>query len=186
MKIRILQIVADNHRTLRSAQSNRIAIVDVAVFYMLPLLCTLAVLCTGATIDSTIASILVTALSIFAALLFNLLLLVCDIAKRDPRYAISRNDPRTAIRAELIRQIFVHISFGILVALLAIGFLVASVWSKQWTTAAGITGAIGIGLIAMFVADLLLVMSRMHSLITSDLGRTSSERGTDDPSEDQD
>ncbi len=110
-KINILSIVSDHIATLRNDRNGKVYWPDIVLFFVLPLLISILLLSLGVLLTNEITNAIVTSLSLFAGLLFNLLVLVYEILSR------KSFTPR---QKTALREIYVNISFGILVSLTTI------------------------------------------------------------------
>lgn len=110
----VRRIISDHYRTLvyRDADTDEWSInkADVVLFFLIPALVAGALVWLEFNADKIIG-IVATAFSIFAALLFNLLLLVFDLIARD------KNRP---FKVDLLQAIYDNISFAILISILAL------------------------------------------------------------------
>lgn len=82
-KIDISKIFKDHLATLEDNSTGERSKGDIILFFVLPLIPTVLMVWYKASLDSNVVSILVTCMSVFAALLFNLLLLIYDIIRKD-------------------------------------------------------------------------------------------------------
>lgn len=156
-KINVKHIVTDHLDTLVVYGTQRASKWDYFTFYVMPLAATAVLIWQDFRLDSTEATILITALSIFAALLFNLLLLTHGIVS-------DSEAERHARRGELLEQIYTHISYSILVAVVAIVFLLLEVvWPNR--TVNLVSSAAVYFLVINFLATLLLILKRIHEML---------------------
>ena len=160
-KFNPLDIVQEHHGTLRAYSKETIDPWDASVFYGLPLLACGALLRWGVLLDEKIIGILVTSMSVFAALLFNLLLLVYDIVCK-PTADLS--DP---IRTRFLKEIYTNISFAILTSLSVIVFLmtwlVIPFGGVDWLNF--MYSGLVYYLIGLFLMTLLMVLKRVYFLL---------------------
>ncbi len=162
-KINVSGIVRDHVRTLKDYAANRVSAGDILLFFVLPALVSLLmVLVLHFSLDGAAINVLITSLSVFSALLFNLLILIYDLLRKE-RAA----KPHSALRIQFLDQISANISFSILVAVLAIALvllLFIKVEFPPWTAALNL--AINF-LVINFILTLLMVLKRVHVLITT-------------------
>jgi len=113
-------------------------------------------------LDSGEVSILITSLSIFAALLFNLLLLTHSIVAQGEGEGNKR-------RLELLEEIYSHISYTILVSVVTIAILISF---SAIPYKCGIPGAIFsllvYFLVLNFLSTLMLILNRVHIMLNSE------------------
>jgi hypothetical protein len=100
----------DHLQTFKGYQNRRFIVWDLLFFFALPCLGAVVLLYFKIVLTSDLATLLVTSLSIFAALLFNLLLLTFDLTQKAP-------DRTVATRRDLLKAIYSNISYSILVAI---------------------------------------------------------------------
>jgi hypothetical protein len=119
-KINISRIIKDHINTLKDYEAGTYYAWDFIIFFFTPLVVSIILISYHVIIDKDMANALVTSLSIFAALLFNLLLLIYDITRKDLKREEAGNNK---VKTDLLKQIFCNISFSILVSVFAISLL---------------------------------------------------------------
>lgn len=161
-KLNLRHIVSDHFGTLYNYRTNKLDWSDLLTFYVLPGVLTAALLWFGMRLDGTEVTVLITALSIFAALLFNLLLLTHSIVTDTEKDLHSR-------RHRLLQEIYAHISYAILVSVVAIVFLLAFVvLPSHWPWVCLVTSAAVYFLVLNFLATLLLILNRIHVMLAAE------------------
>lgn len=164
-KINPKLIIIDHLKTLTNNRTGKPMKTDFFLFFGIPIVVAFVFLCLlRIELDGNSVGILTTSLSIFAALLFNLLLLVYDVVRKE------ENNP---LRHEALKQIFANISFSIFVSIVAvfllmIDFLFDSFFEKWYF-------AIGVGVdfviywfISLFTLTLLMILKRIHILLSKE------------------
>jgi hypothetical protein len=164
-KINVWMIVADHFKTLRAFRSNKTSAEDVILFLILPILGALAlVLFLDVRLDVNAINALITSLSVFSGLLFNLLLLIYDLLIKEN----SEEDPST-LRRTFLGQIYAHISFTILTAVLSISLLLLLFLNVQSPFFVIPVNTIVIFLVINFILTLLMILQRVHILISKEI-----------------
>lgn len=117
-KISVLCIIKDHISTLTSNRTNQIYFPDIVLFFVLPAIIAGLMFYSGVALNDSLVNALITSFSIFSALLFNLLLLVYDIAGKIAVQSpvIDPLDQQITQRRELLREIYVNVSFAILIS----------------------------------------------------------------------
>jgi hypothetical protein len=159
-KINCLVIIRDHTATLRKQGTNKIRGSDIFLFYIFPAIISGIVVFFFSELSDALIPILITSLSIFAALLFNLLLLVHG--------AISRNVTSTRRfpdRTKYLREIFNNISFSILVSVLSIVLLIIYTQFITGCITTAIFTFFIYYLVLVFILALLMVLKRIHILL---------------------
>ncbi|UEC42442.1 MAG: conserved membrane protein of unknown function [Methanothrix sp.] len=119
-KINIARIIKDHINTLKDYETGKYYPWDFILFFIVPITISIILIICDIIIDKDMANALVTSLSIFAALLFNLLLLIYDITRKE----VNRDEARNSkVKTDLLKQIFCNVSFSILISVFAISIL---------------------------------------------------------------
>lgn len=94
------------------------------LFLILPAITSCVLVFTKVVLNDGLGNALITSFSIFSALLFNLLLLVYDISGKSTDPSKASNDPvekkRADRRRSLLKEIYINVSFSILVATISV------------------------------------------------------------------
>jgi amino acid transporter len=155
-KVNIWLIVSDHVNTFRSYATSRIWPGDILLFLLAPAAAALfLVFGLQFRLDVPAINVLITSLSVFSALLFNLLLLIYDILRKE------RGDQdQSKQRRQFLGQISSNISFSILVA------VIASPWfcsSSRWIFLLTDTPTTVIHfLVINFILTVLMILKRVH------------------------
>ena len=170
-------IVRDHVRTLRQVgPMHRWDRWGLFVFFGVPIAVASLLIVRGVSLSDDMVSILITSMSIFAALLFNLLLLVYDVVQKagPARRAQTNQDEERVewIRCEYLRQIFKNISFAIFAAILVVVLLLLHLLLSDSPG-----GALDLALTTLiyffttiFLLTLVMVLKRVHILLTNEFG----------------
>ena len=162
-KINISRIVRDHVSTLRDYHTKRYRPSDFFLFFGFPAVVAAIVLYFCGVLGSSLITIVATSLSIFAALLFNLLLLTYDAIRKT-------NDTGSSdtLRRDFLRELFSNISFAIFVAIIAIVLVLVLVLLDKATVAQNVFSFFIYYLVSVFVLTLLMVLKRMHVLLAKE------------------
>lgn len=164
-KIDATPIIRGHIQTLRKHGTNQLSFADLFTFFALPFLFAGVggVFHVGLTVNAVNG--LLTAFSIFAGLLFNLLVMVLSFL------AATQGSPQErllVLRKELLRQLTANLSFAILCSLIVVGICVSAL---STTETAYIRQAPTILLFfgtANFLLTLLMILKRMYALLQND------------------
>ena len=165
-KIDVSGIVVDHFRTLRSFRDKTYSKSDFFVFLFMPLLAAGLFCWRKPELGADLVGVLATALSVFAALLFNLILLLYDMLSR-----ASGTSARLSPKVVLLREVYSNVSFCILVAMVTLVILVAHFFGLkrhwfQWAVAYAVYSLTGV-----FVLTLFMVLKRLHVLLRQELSQ---------------
>jgi hypothetical protein len=164
-KINVKRILGDHFETLKDYRTGRYSIMDLAVFLGIPLAASALLIWYGYRLGDDLANILLTSLSIFSALLFNLLLLVYDVTIKE-----GGSETRSEMRRNLLKQTFANISFVILVAVSAVILilLVLILEPNALRLPHAMASFLIFYLVGVFVVHLLMILKRVHILLTEE------------------
>lgn len=169
-KIDVRGIIQDHYRTLVDNREvaeggpRRASKGDYFLFLGVPVLAALLLHYLKVGLSDEAVNVLITALSIFAGLLFNLLVLIAGLADRSdmPR---GPADPRP-----LLREVYANIAYALLVSLVAL--IPLCVYAMVAEGTARIVATIfAYSFIGHFLLTLLMILKRMHALLTDELRR---------------
>lgn len=116
-KLNIADIISGHFKTLKDS-NGKTSIVDIAVFFLIPLLLSVFSIYRSFDLSENIISLLVNFGSIFTALLLSVLVLVYD--QESKVEGIRNSDPFYAIKKKLLRELYYNISHSILCSLLLV------------------------------------------------------------------
>ncbi len=164
-KVNIWLIVSDHVSTLRNYANNKVWIGDILLFLLTPIAAALLltfVLRFELNIDAINA--LITSLSVFSALLFNLLLLIYDILRKE-----SGGPTQANLRRKFLSQIYANISFSILVAVISIALLLLLFIETRLPYFTLALNLVIYFLVINFILTLLMILKRVHILLASEI-----------------
>lgn len=144
-KINIFKLFKEHLGTLKKFNSDSYNIEDIILFLIFPAILAYALMIYNIALTNNIIIILVTSFSIFAALLFNLLLLIYDIVSKSNGRIFNRNDdgsnessvnPSNSsskgkekkkkalnLKERLLKETYINISYNITISIISIIFL---------------------------------------------------------------
>lgn len=173
-KINISKIVEDHIDTLKYYNTNKKSKGDIFLFFIVPLILSSAIVYFEFIPTEGTITIFVTALSIFAALLFNLLLLIYDITSKS-----KNTEQKDELTSSFIKEIYSNVSFSILIAITTIILsIVYYIWISTCTSEVEIinlslTTYIFSFLIyyfmIQFLLTLLMILKRIHALLSNEI-----------------
>ncbi|WP_460106611.1 hypothetical protein [Streptomyces sp. YKOK-J1] len=161
--IDLIPIIKDHFRTLRSHADNRILWGEVFFFFGTPALLGLL----GAFLDWKVKGVgnILAAFAILAGLLFNLLVLLFDVAAKA---AQASGVGSQNIRLKLAKQLQANVTYALLVALSAAGILGVASGMGMEKINRWLSGVLVV-LLAHFTLTLLMIMRRIRSAFLQSL-----------------
>jgi hypothetical protein len=160
-KINVGAIVKDHCATLVHEHNGKPSLVDYFLFYGVPIIAAVLLVFFKGVFGKTVGGILITSFSVFAALLFNLLLLVYDLVKKPEASNLKRR---------YLRQIYSNISYSILAAigLIVLLLLYFVALSFPYMKPRIVIAFLVYVLAANFILTILMVLKRVHVLFSEE------------------
>ena len=157
-KINLGEIVLGHIKTLINDNDKKMDFDDIFTFVVIPIIFAFLMTVFDINIAEEASTIIITALSIFVGLLFNVIVLLFDILKRD-------NSNKT--KNEVLKQLLTNISFTICLSILII--LLSLINLSKIDIIVVIVDGIIYGLLALFFFTLLMVLKRMYALFMNEM-----------------
>jgi energy-coupling factor transporter transmembrane protein EcfT len=158
VKINIWQIVRSHLKTLRNHNTGKLGIDDYITFFILPFLGSSLLLFFSIKLNESAISIIITTLSILVGLLFNVIVIIFDIIKRD-------NTKK--VKNEILHQLLTNISYGILISILIIVLTLITYFSNCYVNL--ISTWFVYFLLGNFFMTILMILKRMYLLFLNEL-----------------
>ena len=170
-KINLTKILKDHALTFHDYDSRRINVSEIFIFIIIPLVLSMIIVYIfNKKLSPSHISNAITALSIFAALLFSLPILLYDILVRNliikPENEIEKK--QLSDRRDLILEINSNVSFAILASFISVIFLFLLQISSLPHFLVQAINFITISLGIIFSLTVLLLLKRVHYLLTFD------------------
>ena len=165
-KVNVFGIVLDHVGTWRDYSTGKYRPTDFLLFLGVPVAIAGVLVYFYGNLRPNLITIVATSLSIFAALLFNLLLLVYDAMGKSE----GPNGDSNKLRRRFLREVFSNISFAILVAIGAIVSVLTLVLVNCSSAAEYVFSAIIYYLVSLFLLTLLMLLKRVHVLLSHEVG----------------
>ena len=163
-KVNITAIVRDHVGTFKTYPTNQYRPLDFVLFFLVPLaVATGLVLVYGAFLSSLIG-VVATSLSIFTALLLNLLLLAYNITRNSKP---PPDEHVRKVRESLFHEIFSNIAFAILVALVTVitVLILGMLYECNWPIVTSILSFVIYYMGTLFLLTLLMLLKRVYVLL---------------------
>lgn len=157
-KIDIRSIVVDHYRTLVSFKTGQHLFSDYFLFVGTPIIFSVIFYSYCLKIDSSSASVITTAVTILAGLLFNLLVLIHTVSNKNVSYTTKKDTYAIFI------EVYSNISYSIFVSLISLVPLIfLSIVTNNFF--ARIASSIVIFLITHLLLTLLMILKRIHFML---------------------
>lgn len=157
-KIDISKIVKNHFATLQNANTKRAAFDDYLTFLIIPLIVTGILLWFNVYLSDSAINIIISTLSILVGLLFNVVVLIFDIIKRD-----STNK----IKNIVLKQILSNIAYTILISIVTIILTLLTFINNCCTKI--IFNALIYLILTNFTLTVLMILKRMFHLFHTEL-----------------
>ena len=166
-KFNVSDIIIDHVKTLRNDATKQYQKADFGISFLVPAAISIVLVGLGLVVNSTIAIGMITAFSIFGALLLNLLLLLYQMVNGD---GSQKNEklPRVNMlkRAQLLKETYSNISFEILLAIIVIVILLFTIIVGTNNVAVSVLSFFDYFVGFTFVITLTMVLKRVHRLVS--------------------
>lgn len=157
-KINIQKIINHHLNSLKNDNTGKAEFGDYLVFLILPILIASALIYFQVLLGTEATSIIITTLAILVGLLFNAIIIIFDIVKRD---ASKR------IKNKILKELLANISFVILLSIFAILFTLITFIKHDYLTL--IATWILYFLLSVFLFTVLMIMKRMYILFKNEI-----------------
>lgn len=164
-KINIVDIVRDHFATLKDERTRKLSLLDLFIFFGLGVIAAVISYAKCLLLEENTISVMITALSIFAGLLINVLILIYTVSQRPQASGDQIETQRAELERRFLREIFANLSFAILMAVLCVILLVAVIFFTG--NVAAVLSALVAMLIVDFLLTLLMSLKRIHILLTN-------------------
>lgn len=173
MKIDITRIVTAQVRTMRDNSSQRYSVSDILLFYGLPALLGVIAPRYGWKFSVDVLNALLTAFSIFAGLLLNLLVLIYTLSSQTEHPSVL-----TKARTSTIKELHDNIAYSILISILIVVVTMTAVAYLKMHEMPGVTGftstwltGVMVFLTLNFVLTLLMILKRIYIMLNQTIDR---------------
>lgn len=170
-KINILDIIKEHLKTLKNYSTKKISAKDLLTFFIIP---AILVICLRkkCIVNQNSIQIILTVFSIFAGLMFNLLILIMDIGRRVKQQGKCQNDKtdKQKITEELISQTYSNTAFSIVISLFVICIILICASGILINFIKNIIAVLVYWLIIVFVMTLYMILKRVFILLEHELG----------------
>lgn len=157
-KINIINIIKNHLATLVNDNSNKSEFSDWLTFLIIPLLVAGVLIYLGVDLSDRATNIVITTLSILVGLLFNVIVILFDILKRD-------NSKK--IKNLLLKQLLTNISYSIFVSLLIIFLTVISFFDNSfWVVLCTLFIYF---FLTHFALTVLMILKRIYALFLNEM-----------------
>lgn len=157
-KINITRIIKNHFETLQNANTKKASFDDYLTFLIIPFAITAILFYFKVYITETALNVVISTLSILVGLLFNVVVLIFDIIKRD-----SANK----IKNIVLKQILSNIAFTILLSIISILFTLLTLIENCYTKI--IFNSILFFLLINFAVTVLMILKRMFHLFHTEI-----------------
>lgn len=169
-RIDIRKIIIAHYRSLSSLNSKGISFSDIILFIIVPILISFGLTYNNISIQNQVPN-LITAMSILAGFLFNLLAIIHTSLGKIKQRVKNKNEEKNLIKFRFANEIHANISYNILVALFLIIFLVIFAFDIKFNNISfsrlftDSLNFICLFLLSQFILNLLMILNRIYILL---------------------
>ena len=157
-KINIGKIITNHFNTLVNDNTNKPDWDDWCTFVIIPAAFSFFMIKMGLGLGNNAITIIITALSIFVGLLFNMVVLIFDILKRDSSHALKN---------KILKQLLANISFTILLSIIIIGLSLFHLINND--TIKLLSDYVIYFLLCFFFLTIIMILKRMYALFDNEM-----------------
>lgn len=166
-KINVSDIILGHFRTLRNA-NGKLSFIDIVTFILIPVFIGIFAFFYQLNLSKDIVSLLVNFGAIFTALLLSVLVLVYD---QEIKITTSNSNDSSAlfqVRKKLLRQLYYNVSFSVVCAIALVTLcLILALFDEKLSLVEQIVTSLIIAIVASILLNVLMVVKRMHVLLTN-------------------
>ena len=168
-KIDVKDIIRSHFKTLKNYQNGKYSTKDILTFFVFPLIISI-LLTMKSVVTKDGIPIILTVFSIFAALLFNFLILIMDIGRKVKQKGVAEivDAKKQKATEELIKETYCNVSFSILVALFVVCFSLVFVVGITNIIIKWMLSLILYWLIFIFIMTLFMILKRIFRLLNNE------------------
>ncbi|MXP43067.1 hypothetical protein [Allopontixanthobacter sediminis] len=166
MKFNVLSIIRDHFRTLYDARSKSLSIIDILIFYLLPVVLGLCAFSNGIKLNDNAYNVAIILFGIFVALLLNIQVAIFSVLHTkwhrpsDPKLT-AKFDQDQIDKNSILRELNTNLSYMILLCSFVL-FIAA--FAYIFDSFEYIISAFLVFAFTHFVLSLLMVIKRAHAL----------------------
>ena len=166
-KVNITKIVRDHLGTFKDNSTRKYRPLDFLLFFLVPLLAAAGFVAILGTLPTNLIGVIATSLSIFTALLLNLLLLAYNIARNSEPPS---DEGIREMKEKLFHEIFSNIAFAVLVSLVTVGSVLVFGLVSDCASmlATYILSSVIYYLGTLFLLTLLMLLKRVYALLSNE------------------
>jgi uncharacterized Tic20 family protein len=157
-KINVSRIFLEHIKTLRNDNSNKPGADDILTFLLVPFFFSACLMYFNIRLNGSATEILITTLSILVGLLFNVIVIIFDIIKRD-------NSKK--LKNRILEQLLANISYTILISIVII-IITLSTFIRSDIVCL-ITHFLLYFLLSHYFLTVLMILKRMYALFINEL-----------------
>jgi len=157
-KINICKIITNHFATLHNESTGKFGFDDFFTFLLLPILISVALSIFNISLTDSAITIIITTLSILVGLLFNVIVIIFDIIKRDGT---------KRLKNRILNELLTNISFSIILSIVIIIFTLVTYFTNKYVEIVS-TGFVYFFLCVYFFT-VLMIIKRMYALFINEL-----------------
>jgi len=165
-KINIFNIITNHLKTLYNENTGKLGIDDFVTFLVIPLFVAFGLLYFNIHLTESAITIIITTLSILVGLLFNVIVIIFDIIKRDSS---------KKLKNRILNELLTNISFSIILSIVIILITLITYFTNKWIC------IISTGLVYFFLCiyfmTVLMILKRMYVLFINELKEIENNSG---------
>ena len=168
-KVNVGKIISHHLGTIKNTNTGKPDKDDIFTFFFLPFLVASVLIYFNIELKTDATNIIIATLSIFVGLMFNIIVLIFDIVKRDASQKIKN---------EVLKQLLSNISFAIVLSIFAI-IITLFTYSSNFILKITFTW-ITYFCLGLFLVTLLMILKRMYNVFKNEIDELEKQVGKTD------
>lgn len=167
-KFSVSDILRDEIKTLRNFATKKTSYVDVFINLIFPFLVAIALIIFGKIIKGGAIDSILTAFSVFSALLLNLMILVYTVVTRENNKDAGKN--KDQLKLQLLRETYTNIQFAVLISVFVIIVLLLMLFLPNFEWLELILSFIVYYIVFVFVFTIMMILKRTYVIMKNEMG----------------
>lgn len=167
-KFNVGTIISNHVKTLKNQEEDKYSLYDLGFSFIAPLIIAVLLSIFGHPISTSSVGVIVTAFSVFAAFLLNILVVLFTMVERAKDGGNTQDTYNGDIKKTVIKETYHNISFALLLSIFIVVLTILLILLPTIYFISNLIAGIGDFLIFIFIATILLILKRINAIISKE------------------
>ena len=168
-KFNVGDVISNHLKTLKDQRKNKYSLYDIVFSFVAPLVIAILLSSFGHPITTSSVGVIVTAFSVFAAFLLNILVVLFTMFERaKDDNGDSQKSYNSDLKRIVIKETYHNISFALLLSIFIVVLMILLILLPSIYLLTDLLAGIGDFLIFIFIATILLILKRINAIISKE------------------